>query len=193
VSGVVYVRIPGAGSVDAVARAASGSRFVRLTAAQQLPLGSEIDALNGSVKLISATGRGHQTQSGTFRGAVFKIAQASKGANKGLTTLSLVEGAFKGGPTYAICKRKSRAASSAAVSHRVLQLLHANAGGRFRTTGRYSAASVSGAVWSVADRCDGTRTRVFTDKVAVTDFVRHVTVTVRAGRSYLARAPGARS
>jgi hypothetical protein len=193
-SGVVYMRIAGAGSVDAVARAANapGPGFVRLTAAQQLPLGSEIDALNGSVKLISATGRGHQTQSGTFRGAIFKVSQAGTGANAGLITLSLVEGAFKGGPTYATCKRKSRDASSAAVSRRVLQLLHASAQGSARTAGRYGAARARGAVWSIADRCDGTLTRVFTDKVAVTDFVRHVTLTVHAGQSYLARAPTGR-
>ena len=134
-------------------------------------------------------GNGPQTQSGTFRGAIFKIGQASKGANKGLTTLSLTEGAFKGGPTYATCKRGSRGAPSAAVSHRVLQVLRGSAGGKFRTAGRYSAASVSRGMWSIADRCDGTLTRVFKGKVAVTDFVRHVKVVVRAGQSYLARAP----
>jgi hypothetical protein len=46
---------------------------------------------------------------------------------------------------------------------------------------------VRGTKWSVEDRCDGTLTKVFEGKVAVRDFRRHKTITVRAGKSYLAR------
>jgi hypothetical protein len=49
---------------------------------------------------------------------------------------------------------------------------------------------VRGTRWDTADRCDGTLTRVRFGTVAVNDFVRHKTVIVRAGQSYLARAPG---
>ena len=35
-------------------------------------------------------------------------------------------------------------------------------------------------------RCDGTLTRVITDSVVVTDFVRHKTIILHAGQSYLA-------
>jgi hypothetical protein len=66
--------------------------------------------------------------------------------------------------------------------------LHANAQGRFGTRGRYSAATVRGTVWDTVDRCDGTLTVVRRGTVLVTDFVRHVTVAVRAGQSYLASA-----
>jgi hypothetical protein len=168
--------------------------FVRLTAARQLPVGSEVDALRGSLRLVTATARKHVTQTGTFRGGVFRVAQATRGASKGLATLSLLEGVVKGAPAYAVCTRKGKSAdaSAAAATHKVLQLLHASAHGKFRTAGRYSAATVRGTVWSVANRCDGTLTHVFTDKVAVTDFVRHVTVVVHAGQSYLARAPAHR-
>jgi hypothetical protein len=44
-------------------------------------------------------------------------------------------------------------------------------------------------VWLTADRCDGTLTRVTRGRVAVRDFRRKRTVVVRAGKSYLARAP----
>jgi hypothetical protein len=71
----------------------------------------------------------------------------------------------------------------------VLQTLHARDNhGRFRTRGRYSAATVRGTVWDTTDRCDGTLTAVHRGVVMVTDFVRHVTVLVDAPDRYLARA-----
>jgi hypothetical protein len=71
---------------------------------------------------------------------------------------------------------------------KTLQLLHASAKGKFRTSGRYSAATVRGTKWTIADRCDGTLTRDIVHSVVVTDFVRHKTIVLHAGQSYLARA-----
>ena len=45
-----------------------------------------------------------------------------------------------------------------------------------------------GTKWTIADRCDGTLTHDITDSVAVTDFVRHKTLILHAGQSYLAAA-----
>ena len=67
-------------------------------------------------------------------------------------------------------------------------MLHASAHGKFRTSGRYSAATVRGTIWTVADRCDGTLTHDVTDSVAVKDFVHHKTIILHAGQSYLARS-----
>ena len=167
-------------------------RLVPVTGQTQIRSGAVVDALHGTISLTSATGRGKETQTGTFGGAVFKVTQARAGKNKGLTTLALVEGArFKGAPTYATCKarRKALDASAAASSSKTLQLLHSSAHGKFRTTGRYSAATVRGTSWTIADRCDGTRTHDITHSVAVTDFVRHKTIILRAGQSYLAKKP----
>jgi hypothetical protein len=166
-------------------------QLVPMIGATQIRSGAEVDALHGTVSLTSATGHGKGTQTGTFGGAVFKVTQARGGKNKGLTTLTLVEGAFKGAPTYATCKshRKALDASAAASSSKTLQLLRASAHGKFRTTGRYSAATVRGTKWTVADRCDGTLTHDITHSVAVTDFVRHKTILLRAGQSYLAKKP----
>jgi hypothetical protein len=178
--------------VSGVVLVKTGSgKFRQLTGTRQLPVGSEVNALRGSLRLVTATARQHVTQTGTFRGGVFRVSQASRGASKGLATLSLLQGAVKGAPAYGVCTRrgKSSDATATATSHKVLQLLHASARGKFRTAGRYSAATVRGTVWSVANRCDGTLTHVSTGTVAVTDFVRHVTVVVHAGQSYLARAP----
>ena len=129
-----------------------------------------------------------KTQSGTFGGAIFKITQATKGAGKGLATLAIVEGAFKGAPSYATCKKaKAGDATAAALSSKTLQLLHASAKGKFATKGKYSAATVRGTKWTIADRCDGTLTHDITHSVAVSDFVRHKTIILHAGQSYLAK------
>jgi hypothetical protein len=141
------------------------------------------------LSITSATGSGTKTQTGQFGGAVFRVTQSRAGATKGLTTLTLVNHAFKGAPSYATCKsRKAGDASAAALSSKTLQLLHASAHGKFRTSGRYSAATVRGTTWTIADRCDGTLTRVIKDSVAVTDFIRHRTIILHARQSYLAKA-----
>jgi PQQ-like domain len=175
VSGKVFVIIKG--------------QLVPLAGTTQIPSGAEVDALHGTVSLTSATGHGSQTQTGTFGGAVFKVTQAKAGRSKGLTTLKLVEGAFKGAPSYATCKphKKALDASVAASASKTLQLLRASAHGKFRTSGRYSAATVRGTKWTIADRCDGTLTRDITHSVAVTDFVRHKTIVLHAGQRYLAK------
>jgi hypothetical protein len=176
----------------------AAGEFVPLTGATQIPSGAVIDALHGTLKITTALpgaardaaakGKKPKTnvQSGNFGGAIFKLTQA----RNGLANLSLVEGAYSGAPSYATCKaHKAGDATTAAISSKTLQLLHASAHGKFRTTGRYSAATVRGTVWTVADRCDGTVTHDVTDSVAVSDLVRHKTIILRAGQSYLARAP----
>ena len=68
--------------------------------------------------------------------------------------------------------------------------MRSNASGRFRTRGRYSAATVRGTIWETIDRCDGTLTKVRRGVVVVRDNRKRRNITVRAGKSYLARAPG---
>jgi hypothetical protein len=166
-----------------------GTTLVPLTEGQKLPSGAVIDARNGSLQLTTAAATGHKPQTGVFGGAIFKVTQTRAGASRGLTTLSLLEGALAGAPSYATCKtHRAPDGSAAALSTKTLQLLHANASGKFRTSGRYSAATVRGTKWTIADRCDGTLTKDIVHSVVVTDFVRHRTVVLHAGQSYLARA-----
>jgi hypothetical protein len=193
VSGLILVKVNG--------------KFIPLTELTQIPKNTVINALHGTLSLtsagvggshpsadVAAKGKGKKgktvTQKGNFGGAVFKVSQATGGAGKGLVTLSIVEGAFKGAPSYSLCtKKKAGDASVAKASPRTLQLLHASAKGKFSTKGKYSAATVLGTKWTVADRCDGTLTHDITDSVKVTDFVHHKTVTLHAGQSYLASKP----
>jgi hypothetical protein len=176
VSGLVTIKLHGS--------------FVPLTEERTIPAGTIINTLKGTLKLITATGNKHKNQNGTFGGAVFKVTQFGSGKNKGLTTLALVEGGVKGGPSYASCTTKStKQAAIAALSKKTLQLLHGSDNhAKFRTKGRYSAATIRGTVWTIADRCDGTFVHVTRGVVDVSDFVRHITVVVRAGHSYLALA-----
>jgi len=53
---------------------------------------------------------------------------------------------------------------------RPVRRLWGNGRGRFRTAGRYSAATVRGTWWLVEDRCDGTLTRVRRGEVEIEDF-----------------------
>jgi hypothetical protein len=159
-----------------------GTKLVPLTEAKQIPSGAILDTRAGSLQLTTAAGK-HKRETGTFGGAIFKLTQA----RTGLTNLKLAEGAFKGAPTFATCKPHKAGEATAAAS-KTLQLLHATAKGKFRTTGRYSAATVRGTKWTIADRCDGTLIRDIVHSVAVTDFVRHKTIVLHAGQSYLAKA-----
>jgi Concanavalin A-like lectin/glucanases superfamily len=157
-----------------------GSRFVPLTGAQQIPVGAELDTRAGTVSITAASGTGHATYNGHFKGAVFKITQSRNGAQRGVTTLSLLEAGLPSAPSFASCRHGS---------HHVLQTLHSSDRGHFRSRGHYAAATVRGTIWDTTDRCDGTLIAVKRGSVIVTDFRRHKNVTLTAGHSYFAKAP----
>jgi hypothetical protein len=204
VSGRVLIKPPKGVSLaslglrDSLARAAlvKGNGFVPLTEARQIPVGSTLDTSAGVVKLVSASGAKRKTYSGEFTSAIFKVLQARRGRERGLTELRLDDSALPREKRFARCVGKAGDAGSrgagdsravVALSSRAIQRLHSKAKGRFRTRGRYSAATVRGTEWDTVDRCDGTLTRVKRGVVVVTDFRRRVNVTVRAGASYLAK------
>jgi hypothetical protein len=159
-----------------------GKKLVPLTEADRIPSGTVVDTRHGSLQLTTATSKKHKRQTGTFGGAIFKVTQV----HSGLTTLSLVENALSGAPSFASCS--SKGAHVAALSKKTLQLLHSSAHGKFRSKGRYAAATVRGTKWTIADRCDGTLTHDITDSVVISDFVRHKTIVLHPGQSYLAKA-----
>ena len=189
VSGVVLIYIHG--------------HLVPLTQLEQIGPNVALDTRHGVLNLTINVGGGGpardgahatkvKTQTGQFGGAVFKLRQATKGSNAGLTTVMMTESAFKGAPSQAICKAPGSAADAqaAALNTKVIQLLHASAHGKFATSGRYSAATVRGTIWDTIARCDGTLIKAIKDEVSVTDFIRHKTILLHAGQSYLAPGPG---
>jgi hypothetical protein len=102
------------------------------------------------------------------------------------------------GGNFGRCGRTGRSAgsgqASASAVRRVRRLWGRDSGGRFRTHGRHSQATVRGTRWLTEDRCSGTFTKVTQGAVVVRDLTRRRSVVVRAGHSYLApRGPhGAR-
>jgi hypothetical protein len=168
----------------AVPRKGKKLKFVKLRAKRQVPVGSYLDTKRGTVRLVSAkVGKG--TQAGQFSAGIFRVSQSRKKKAKGLTELRMSLGSFKS------CKpRKKAKKATAALSKKAIRRLRANAKGKFRTRGRYSAATVRGTVWDMKDRCDGTLTVVKRGTVAVRDFKRKKTVLLKKGKRYLAKAPG---
>ena len=181
VSGKVYVSVPASSAFASLSvPGIKGRRFVALTAARELPVGSILDTRRGTMRLAAASTRAGQVFSGTFSGGVFQALQS----RSGLTTLPLK------GSSFRVCAARAGRRASAALTRRVIRRMRSNASGRFRTRGRYSAATVRGTSWETIDRCDGTLTKVKRGTVVVRDNRKRRNITVRAGKSYLARAPG---
>jgi hypothetical protein len=179
VRGTVTIGVPSTAGAASGTPATSAARvkFVRLRGTRQIPVGSFLNTRRGTVRLVSATSTGAQ-QTGDFNGGVFQVRQAR--SNRGLTDINLAGSSFRG------CRaRGSRAGAS---SSRVIRRVRGRARGRYRTRGRYSAATVRGTTWTVTDRCDGTLTSVASGVVVVHDNRKRRNITVRAHRSYLARA-----
>jgi Tol biopolymer transport system component len=183
VSGIVLVGIPGV-AARAAGRARpsqKGVTFVPLSEARQIPVGSFINTRRGRVRMQSAVNQAGKRQTGDFFSGLFQIRQSRKRSARGLTDLVLK------GSSFRRCRSASGRRASASAG-RTVRRLRANARGRFRTTGRNSSATVRGTAWGMIDRCDGTLTRVSRGRVVVRDFRRKRNVTVRAGKTYLAKA-----
>jgi hypothetical protein len=176
--GSTVVAAPVAGTVRVKAPGAAG--FTTLAAGATIPVGAVLDTRGGTVALTTALDGG-RTQTATFHSGVFQVRQ-SKTAH-GLTDIFLRGPALNCGPTRA----SARAAAVAKRKPPKRQLWGRDNGGRFRTHGKNSAATVRGTSWVTTDTCAGTRTTVRSGAVSVRDVHRHRTVLVRAGHSYLAR------
>jgi hypothetical protein len=162
--GIVKIQLPGS------------KQFVELRSIDDIPLGATIDTKFGRIQLRFESEPG-KVQSATFYGGIFQIRQIGK-----VLDLKLTE-------ALAACPKKNsgRKASSAQSKKKKVKKrkLWGDGKGRFRTSGRHSAATVRGTKWLVEDSCSGTLTRVTAGVVAV----RHgkKTILVRAGKRYLAK------
>jgi hypothetical protein len=159
VSGTVLVKVPGAKS------------FVALAAAGSIPFGSTVNAKQGKLALSAKPSKTGKVQSVTLYQGQFQVKRSGK-----FTRFTLNEALARCGGQAAAAVRKPKQ-----------RRLWGDGHGAFRTAGRYSAATVRGTRWLVQDSCAGTLTRVAKGTVAVRDNVRHKTILLRAGRSYLAR------
>ena len=161
-------------------------RWRRMSTDAELPLGATVDARDGSIAITSAA-RSGSLQTGRFGGGVFSIHQPRTA--RGRVDLRLRGGDFsRCGRPQRRARRSTTTAGTSAV-RRVRRLWGRDSGGRYRTYGRHSHATVRGTRWLTEDRCGGTYTRVTEGSVVVRDTVRRRSVVVRAGRSYFTRKP----
>jgi hypothetical protein len=84
------------------------------------------------------------------------------------------------------CPKKGSKVTAARAKKR--QLWGSDKGGKFRTKGRHSTATVRGTVWLTKDTCTTTTTVVREGSVVVKDVAKHKNVKVKAGHRYVARA-----
>ena len=167
--------------VYAVARPVSGTVLVngrRLGALGRIPIGARVDVRNGKIELTTTSGKA------VFSAGRFRLRQArSRGA---VTELTLV--ANVGAACRSTAARRSLSVNKKPSEKKVVARLWGQGKGSFRTTARFSSATVRGTVWLTVERCDGSLTSVRQGVVAVYDKVKKKTVLVRAGSSYLAKA-----
>jgi hypothetical protein len=170
VSGVVLVKLPGQ------------KKFTRLTAGDQIPLGSLVDASHGVVRLTAAKDRHGHTTNGRFYAGELRVGQQRVAAAE-LTVLTLA------GPKPSGCSARL-AATARRRRHRKRSLWGSSSKGNFRTVGSYASATERGTKWLTQDTCSGTLIHVTQGAVAVADFPHHRTLLVHAPHSFLAH-PGA--
>lgn len=142
--------------------------WTALTGPAAVPFGSQVDARRGKVSVSAVAKAGAAATTATASGGVFTLGQSG-------ATIDL---ALSG--TTPACSGRAKPAGQ--------RELWAEASGAFRISGRFAAATGRGARWLVQDTCAGTTVRVTRGKAAVTDKARGRTMSLSAGRSYLARS-----
>ena len=145
-----------------------------------VPYGATVDVTGGTLSLTaknvgSAKVYGDGTDLARF---VLKKSVEKVGSRKRTTA----ELALTGGD-FGSCGATGAAHAAEA---KVVRALWGTGKGRFRTKGRFASATIRGTAWLTSDRCDGTLTTVQQGAVVVRDFTRKKSVTVSAGKSYLA-------
>jgi LCCL domain len=174
----------GPDDVDAVATGevtVNGQRFT----SGRVKYGSLIDVTRGTLKL-TAKGVGNVLTFGDGTNlARFKLNKVvTKAGKKKVTNAEL---ALTGGDFSGCTIGAARAAGGPA--GKVVRALWSQGNGRFKTKGKYASATIRGTKWETVDQCDGTLTTVAEGAVSVRDIRLKKNVVVKAGGSYLAKAP----
>ena len=161
--------------------------FSKLAAPKQVTLDCEVDTTHGTVSLTASKGSSGQTQTAQFWGGQFDLDQKAgddKPAVLGLAGGKRCEKRKSG--KHRRVQERARGGSGG-------RKLWGSGSGNYKTVGSHGAATVRGTIWLVSDHCDGsTHFKVKKGVVAVRDFVKHKTVTLEAGESYVAKVVGAR-
>jgi hypothetical protein len=163
-AGSVTVELPGTGT------------YIPLDRASTVPLGTTINASTGTVRLTNVRDRSGKLQTATFWGGAFVVHQAR--TKQTATVIALAAPA---------CTKARRLADVATKAPRALHLWAHDTHGRFVTRGHSAVATVRGTTWLTQESCAGTLVKVSRGVVSVRDLVRHRTIVIHAGQTYLAR------
>jgi hypothetical protein len=151
--------------------------YAKLEDGAPVPVGSLVDATEGTVRLTSEAGA--RTQDVLVKDGKFEVRQSSDGS--GVTELVLRGGDFSA------CGR-ARSAGFGTRQRPRRSLWARDRGGKFRTRGRNSVATVRGTTWRTTDTCAGTTTSVTSGSVTVRELRTGCKVVVRKGGRHLARS-----
>jgi hypothetical protein len=173
--GEAVVVAPESGEVTV--KQAGTNEYATLQAGTPVPVGSTVNASQGTVRLISQTAD-QSTQDVVLRGAKFEVRQSKDGSG-------ITEFVLRGG-NFSTCGRASTAATHKRKPRR--SLWARDRGGKFRTRGLNSVATVRGTTWRVTDTCSGTTTTVSDGAVDVRELTTGRTFVVRRGQRHVARA-----
>lgn len=163
--------------------------FSKLEKPEQVPLDCQVDTSHGTVALTASKGSSGETQTAQFWGGRFDINQKAgdnQAAILGLAGSRRCE------------KRKKKPGKHSRVEKRARKggggrKLWGSGSGNYKTVGSHGAATVTGTIWLVSDRCDGsTQFKVKKGTVVVRDFVKKKSVILNAGDSYIAKVVGGR-
>jgi hypothetical protein len=164
-----------------------------------VPIGSEVDARKGVVRLVTAADylpardRRHRVQTGTFSVAIFAVKQLTikqalararaqhKRRLTGMPSTDLQLMTPSGALAKARCRRTGPPGKG------IVRAFAGSGKGLYRTIGASSITTVRNATWIVRDRCDGTLTEVGRGSATVTPThgKNPRPVTVRSGQGVL--------
>jgi Big-like domain-containing protein len=197
IQGTVLISLPRHAPRAAGAEGPSSATYVPLKGGGTIPVGSTVDATNGTVMLATAADyhgaldRKHRIQTGIFSAAIFTIEQQTakqqekhshrKATGMPPTNLRLI--------TPAATTATSRCHAKGAPGRAIVREMSARAKGFFRVIAAASVTIVRNAQWTVEDRCDGTLTGVGRGTATVTYLLHHrpVSKVVKAGAGLLVK------
>ena len=155
--------------------------FRKLDKPKQVTLDCEIDADGGTVSVTASKGSSGKTQTALFWGGTFDIDQETGDNREAVMTLAGERRCEKRGDGMGNGRQLSRKGSKG-------RKLWGSGEGNYKTVGSHGSATVTGTIWLVHDRCDGsTLFKVKKGTVVVSDFVKDNSVVLQAGQSYIAK------
>lgn len=179
---------PVSGSVRAFVGGKAGG--IVLKEPDLVQIGSRTDAESGQVSIETGTSTG-TVRTATVSGGEFATEQPTGPVETIFRLTAPMNGCkpSEGGVTVTAARAAKKAPKKK--RRRRTRKIFVQSDGGHRTRGRYADAVVRGTKWSIQDFCTSTRVTVFEGAVAVRDRVKHRSVLVQGGDSYIARRKGA--